>query len=211
MTRTLPTSGYFTQPPQRIANRRCQATRMRTLINWIRRSRFTRATSSTVESCRESRSLLSNFCPWHTIALHDSGTRRRCLGRVARSGPTLDRARRRRSPSGYAAKTSRKEIHGNLTRCRESSSLAADQPAVGARLHILPKGFVKSRCFGGYSCRKRESYFRRCRDLLGFEQLASDLAESSGDEPAEERQSTIACPRCQATMECISDVASGLG
>lgn len=74
-------------------------------------------------------------------------------------------------------------------------------------LHILPKGFVKSRCFGGYSCRKREAYLGRCRDLLRLEQPPPEPAETSGEEPAEERPSTIACPRCQATMECISDVA----
>ena len=74
-------------------------------------------------------------------------------------------------------------------------------------LHILPKGFVKSRCFGGYSCRKRESYLGRCRDLLGVEPPLSEPAETSGDEPAEERESTISCPVCQATMECISHVA----
>jgi hypothetical protein len=28
-------------------------------------------------------------------------------------------------------------------------------------LHILPKGFVKSRCFGGFSCRRRATYLHR--------------------------------------------------
>jgi hypothetical protein len=74
-------------------------------------------------------------------------------------------------------------------------------------LHILPKGFVKSRCFGGYSGRKREAYLRCCRDLLRLEQPASEPADMPGEEPAEERQSSLACPECQATMECLVDVA----
>lgn len=74
-------------------------------------------------------------------------------------------------------------------------------------LHILPKGFVKSRCFGGYSCRKRAAYLGRCRDLLRLEQPPSEPAETSGEEPAEERESTIRCPVCQTRMECLSHVA----
>ncbi len=74
-------------------------------------------------------------------------------------------------------------------------------------LHILPKGFVKSRCFGGYSCRKREAYLGQCRDLLRLAQPPSEPEETSGGEPKEERESSLACPKCQAKMECISDVA----
>ena len=74
-------------------------------------------------------------------------------------------------------------------------------------LHILPKGFVKSRCFGGYSCRKREAYLGRCRELLRLEQPPPESTETSGDETAEEREPTLSCPQCQAKMECISDIA----
>ena len=74
-------------------------------------------------------------------------------------------------------------------------------------LHILPKGFVKSRCFGGYSCRNRESYLRRCRALLGAEPTAPEPVATAGEPPLEERPSTLACPRCQAEMECVVDVA----
>jgi len=73
-------------------------------------------------------------------------------------------------------------------------------------LHILPKGFVKSRCFGGYSCRKREAYLDCCGELLQLEHPASEPPETPGEEPGEERESCVACPRCQATMECISHV-----
>jgi hypothetical protein len=41
-------------------------------------------------------------------------------------------------------------------------------------LHILPKGFVKSRCFGGFSCRHRRTYLDRCRALLGIANRPTD-------------------------------------
>jgi len=69
-------------------------------------------------------------------------------------------------------------------------------------LHILPKGFVKSRCFGGFSCRHRKAYLSRCRALLGGEQPESEPAEM----PPEERKPTRVCPRCQTPLECISHV-----
>ena len=69
-------------------------------------------------------------------------------------------------------------------------------------LHILPKGFVKSRCFGGFSCRNRESYLRRCRDLLGAEQPSPEPVEAAG----EERLSAVTCPHCESAMACVSHV-----
>jgi len=44
-------------------------------------------------------------------------------------------------------------------------------------LHILPKGFVKSRCFGGFSCRHRKAYLRRCRLLLGCDRAEPEVPE----------------------------------
>jgi hypothetical protein len=65
-------------------------------------------------------------------------------------------------------------------------------------MHILPKGFVKSRCFGGFSCRHRKAYLRRCCELLE--------CEPPEREDAEEREPGRACPKCQTPMECISEV-----
>jgi Putative transposase len=69
-------------------------------------------------------------------------------------------------------------------------------------LHILPKGFVKSRCFGGFSCRHRQAYLRRCRALLGAEPPAPESAQT----PPEEPKPTRICPKCQTPLECISQV-----
>lgn len=73
-------------------------------------------------------------------------------------------------------------------------------------LHILPKGFVKSRSFGGFSCRHRKAYLDRCRELLGCGAPESEPAEAPGEEPADEPKPTRACPKCQTPMECISRV-----
>jgi len=71
-------------------------------------------------------------------------------------------------------------------------------------LHILPKGFVKSRCFGGFSCRQREAYRARCRTLLGGEQAPPGSSETPAAEPAEAEPAARLCPRCQTPMNCLS-------
>jgi hypothetical protein len=71
-------------------------------------------------------------------------------------------------------------------------------------LHILPKGFVKSRCFGGFSCRQRAAYLARCRTVLGDDQPSSPPAETSAEQAAEPERPTRRCPRCQTPMICIS-------
>ena len=37
-------------------------------------------------------------------------------------------------------------------------------------MHILPKGFTKTRAYGGFSCRHRQDYLRRCRELLRIDE-----------------------------------------
>ena len=71
-------------------------------------------------------------------------------------------------------------------------------------MHILPKGFTKSRCFGGFSCRHRETYLARCRTLLGCEQAPPVSTGASASEPVEAQQPTRPCPRCQTPMTCVS-------
>jgi hypothetical protein len=69
-------------------------------------------------------------------------------------------------------------------------------------LHILPKGLVKSRSFGGFSCRQRADYLARCRALLGGERAESTAAPTPPEEPPPPRL----CPRCQTPLECVSEV-----
>jgi hypothetical protein len=73
-------------------------------------------------------------------------------------------------------------------------------------LHILPKGFVKSRCFGGFSCKRRKAYLAQCRTLLGEPAAEPPSAQGPAPEPTEASQPTRRCPRCQIAMECLSQV-----
>lgn len=71
-------------------------------------------------------------------------------------------------------------------------------------MHILPKGFVKSRCFGGFSCRHRGTYLDYCRTLLGAEQAVSTQPIAAAAEPVETSPPMRPCPRCQTPMERLS-------
>ena len=70
-------------------------------------------------------------------------------------------------------------------------------------MHILPKGFTKTRCYGGFSCRHRHDYLQRCRQLL---QIAEPQDEPPSPPPLEEESSetTRTCPRCQGKMVCVT-------
>lgn len=70
-------------------------------------------------------------------------------------------------------------------------------------LHILPKGFVKSRGYGGFSGRYRRAYLRRCRELLHVAPPEIAPPEIAREDPAVERPPKLACPRCQAPLECV--------
>jgi len=73
-------------------------------------------------------------------------------------------------------------------------------------LHILPKGFTRSRSYGGYHGSNRETYIQACRELLGtapnedHTQEESDLAEELDSMP--ERT----CPHCESELEWIKDL-----
>ena len=64
-------------------------------------------------------------------------------------------------------------------------------------MHILPKGYTRSRCFGGYHSSKRGDYLLRCRELLSTVSLPAPPA-SDRSEP-----SPPTCPRCELVMCCI--------
>ncbi len=67
-------------------------------------------------------------------------------------------------------------------------------------LHILPKGYTKSRRYGGYSNHHCRRYLAACRELLPLEEspAASDDANSeSYPEPADRQHR---CPQCDVTL-----------
>ena len=66
-------------------------------------------------------------------------------------------------------------------------------------MHILPKGYTRTRCYGGYHGTKRQAYRNRCRALLA--------PPSSQPIPSPERIEPIlpTCPRCLIPMYCIEN------
>ena len=71
-------------------------------------------------------------------------------------------------------------------------------------LHILPKGFVRSRRYGGYHTTNSQAYIQRCRELLPPSEEEEDA--ECGDPPDPELSSDYKCPHCQVALECMSSV-----
>jgi hypothetical protein len=68
-------------------------------------------------------------------------------------------------------------------------------------LHILPKGYTKTRRFGGYGNHHRKRYLAECRALLGSVASVPAAADSPVEEHAEDR--SPCCSKCQARMRPI--------
>jgi hypothetical protein len=67
-------------------------------------------------------------------------------------------------------------------------------------MHILPKGYTRSRAYGGYHGTKRVEYLERCRNLLG---ITNDEPENTSDPIEDTEAATPTCPRCETPMVCI--------
>jgi hypothetical protein len=71
-------------------------------------------------------------------------------------------------------------------------------------LHILPKGFTKSRRYGGFSPRHCQQYLKRCQELLpGPAETEDEPANEAIEEPTDEPE--VKCPHCQEPMVCVRD------
>jgi len=93
-------------------------------------------------------------------------------------GDVTFRARTGKTPGGESAETQAYTLPGTEFVRRWS-------------LHILPKGYVKTRRFGGYSNRHRKRYIAECRELLPAEGVepqddSPKPCESPTSEPADE-------------------------
>ncbi len=67
-------------------------------------------------------------------------------------------------------------------------------------LHILPKGFTKARCFGGWSNTRRQVYQQQCERLQPIPSVAEDLPDASQPVLDSPPDKTINCPHCQTEM-----------
>ena len=68
-------------------------------------------------------------------------------------------------------------------------------------LHILPKGFTKARCYGGWSNTRRQAYQQQCEGLQPIpSSAAADLPDASQPVLESPPDETIKCPHCQTEM-----------
>jgi hypothetical protein len=65
--------------------------------------------------------------------------------------------------------------------------------------HILPKGFTKSRNYGGYHNTKRAAYLQQCRQLLQLESPETTPSPQSPP-PDEVALAERKCPHCETVM-----------
>jgi hypothetical protein len=70
-------------------------------------------------------------------------------------------------------------------------------------MHILPKGYTRSRSYGGYHGTKRQAYLQRCRTLLDITDDDDD-SPNSGDPTESPDGSLPKCVRCEIPMVCIA-------
>ena len=73
-------------------------------------------------------------------------------------------------------------------------------------LHILPKGFTKSRCFGGYSSANRTAFIALCQRLhpsATIEQAETQVSQAASEEP--QTRAEPCCAKCKQPMQLISE------
>ena len=74
-------------------------------------------------------------------------------------------------------------------------------------LHILPKGYTRTRRFGGYWNGRRKDYLAECRALLASAGVATvaapEPAASSLTPPVSQDDTTPCCPKCKLKMRWI--------
>ena len=79
-------------------------------------------------------------------------------------------------------------------------------------MHILPKGMVKTRRYGGFSNHHWKRYLAECRDLLpppepeSSTAVIADTAETEPptDNAAADDPFAPKCPRCDQPMQCVT-------
>jgi hypothetical protein len=70
-------------------------------------------------------------------------------------------------------------------------------------LHILPKGFTRSRFFGGYHGSKRQGYLAQCRELLPAQPPESSAPPPTAQLLQDQDKPQHPCPHCNGEMTLI--------
>jgi hypothetical protein len=120
------------------------------------------------------------------------------LARYMTGGPISDR-RLISDEDGVVTFWARSKEKGQDSRYEEFS-LKGTEFVRRWTMHILPKGYTRSRAYGGYHGSKRAAYLEACRRLLG---IAVDAPVSTDDRLEDAESSGPTCPHCDIAMLCI--------
>ena len=106
----------------------------------------------------------------------------------------------------FAARTG--TTHGGSDETEEVS-LPASEFVRRWCLHILPKGFTKSRRFGGWSNYHRPRYVKECRRLMDVDEGALSETDSPNDSVEDGQNAGPVgpkCPQCNSVLERLERV-----
>jgi hypothetical protein len=120
------------------------------------------------------------------------------LARYMTGGPISDR-RLISDEGGIVTFWARSKDKGNKKRS-EPFPMQGTEFVRRWAMHILPKGYTRSRSYGGYHGTKRAGYLDSCRQLLG---IAVDDPATTDDHLDNAEASEPTCPHCEIVMRCI--------
>jgi hypothetical protein len=72
-------------------------------------------------------------------------------------------------------------------------------------LHILPKNFTKTRCFGGYSSSTKDEFLALCRALRPQTELQQEPPTEHELEEERDTDDPPSCPLCEQPMQLIGE------
>jgi hypothetical protein len=126
------------------------------------------------------------------------------LARYLTGGPISDR-RILRDEEGRVTFWARSKEKTKAKRNRSRSfSLSGKEFVRRWAMHILPKGYTRSRQFGGYHGRKRAAYLASCRELLAKSLPAEANVVAEPPAPPSTEPSPLSCPRCDVPLRCLN-------
>ena len=130
----------------------------------------------------------------------------RYFGRYLTGGPISDR-RLIRASEDEVVFWAREGTETGGTRRQTQVKLSSVEFVRRWCLHILPKGYVKTRRYGGWSNKHQASYLARCLELLGKQTLNTHPThcDSATAAPAEEADKDTGphCPECGQNMHLL--------
>lgn len=132
------------------------------------------------------------------------------LARYMTGGPISDR-RLLRHEDGHVTFSARKGTQAGGSNETEDVRIPGAEFVRRWAMHVLPKGYTKTRRFGGYSNHHRQRYMTACRELLPDQQLqpgseaagetpSTNRADAPIDAPIDEEAWEHRCPKCESLL-----------